>query len=390
MLKRFKNRYKSSRNLQLFVVAAGAILFYLLVSNIGIVRDALVYIFGILGPIIVAALLAFLLNPIVTFFDKKVLGKIRVKHPRVKRGFCVIFTVLLICVFIILILYLVATQLASSVKHLLSNFDNYVQTLANMLNKALGDKLPDVTVFGVNLTELETSGLQEFGTGVVNWITNHYVGIIGGAMSFGSNIFNTMITVMLTIYMLLDIEHLKMGSSRFFRSIMEPERYVRFSGMASKGSRIFIRYFGSNILDSLIIGVACYIFMLVTGLPYSLLIAVIVGICNIVPTFGPLVGAVLGSFLILLVNPLGTVWFIIYEIISQFVDANIIKPKLFGDTTGLRPMWVLASIIICGGLFGVVGMLLGVPLFAIIAIIVNEHIEARLQRWDYAKEDLEE
>lgn len=388
MIRRIKEKMKNSQNFKLLMVICFAIVFYLTLSHLGVVRDALVYIFGILAPIISGALLAFLLNPIVSLLEKKVLGK--VSHRKFLRGFCVIVTVVLICVFLILLLYLVATQVAVSVTHLINNFDNYLQSFARMLGGLFGDKLNDITVFGVNLVELETSGIQEFANSIVKWITEHYEGLIGGAMSIGSNVFNTFIAIMLTIYMLIDIEHVKNFGSRFFRSFMEPDKYVHFSQMCSKGSKVFIRYFGSNLLDSLIIGVACYLFMVIMGLPYSLLIAVLVGVTNFIPTFGPLVGAVIGGFLILLMDPLGALWFIIYEIVSQFLDANVIKPKLFGDTTGLRPMWVLAAIIIGGGLFGIIGMLLGVPLFAIIAIVVNEHIEKRLQRWDYIKEDYEE
>lgn len=388
MNRRLKQRIKNSQNLQLFLVICGAIVFYLVLSNLGVVRDGLVYIFGILAPIISAAILAFLLNPIVTLVEKKVLGK--VKHRKYLRGFCVIFTVVIICVLLILLIYLVATQVAVSVRHLISNFDGYLQSFAKMVDGILGEKLNDITIFGVNLMEMETTGIQEFVTNIASWVTNHYEGLIGGALSLGSNVFNIFIAVMLTIYMLIDVDHVKNFGSRFFRSFMEPEKYVRFSSMCSKGGKVFIRFFGSNLLDSLIIGGACYLFMIIMGLPYSALIAVLVGVTNFIPTFGPLVGAIIGGFLILIMDPLGALWFIIYEIVSQFVDANVIKPKLFGDTTGLRPMWVLAAIIIGGGLFGVVGMLIGVPLFAIIAIIVNERIEKRLQRWDYVKEEFEE
>lgn len=379
---------KTSQYFKILMVICCAIVFYLTLSHLGVVRDALVYIFGILAPIITAAILAFLLNPIVTLIEKKVLG--RVRHRKFLRGVCVIITVVLICVLLLLLMYLVVTQVAVSATHLINNFDGYLQSFARMLGGLLGDKMNEITVFGVNLLDLETSGIQEFADSLIKWITDHSEGLIGGAMSIGSNVFNSFIAIMLTIYMLIDVEHVKNFGSRFFRSFMEPDKYVHFSQMCSRGSKVFIRYFSSNLLDSLIIGVACYLFMMIMGLPYSLLISVLVGVTNFIPTFGPLVGAVIGGFLILLMNPLGALWFIIYEIISQFIDANVIKPKLFGDTTGLRPMWVLAAIIIGGGLFGVIGMLLGVPLFAIIAIIVNERIEKRLQRWDYVKEDLEE
>ena len=288
------------------------------------------------------------------------------------------------------LLVLIISQLAVSVRQLIDNFDNYVQAFVNMLNRLLADKVKEINFLGMNLLELDASGISEFMGTIVNWVTQHTDGIVGGAMSVGSNLFNTLITIMLTIYMLLDIRHLGHGVARFFRAVMDPERYNRFSVICTKSSRIFLRYFGSNLLDSLIIGVMCYLFMLIRQLPYSLLIAVIVGVFNFIPTFGPLVGAIVSAFLILLVNPLGALWFIIYSLVSQFCDANLIKPKLFGDTTGLRPMWVLAAIIIGGGLFGVAGMLLGVPMVAIIADIVNERIEKSLQKRAYIKEYAEE
>lgn len=386
----FKERFWSSKYLRIFIIICGAILFYAMVTHFGVVWNAIGFILGILAPIIVAAIIAFLLNPIVVFFETKVFRKLKIKNGKLLHGFCVVFVMLVICVLILLLLALIISQLATSVRQLIENFDSYLQAFVNMLNKLLADKVKEINVLGINLMELDTSGISEVMDEIVQWVTSHTEGIIGGAMSVGSNLMNTLITIMLTIYMLLDVRHLKRGITRFFRAVMEPQRYSRFSVLCSKGGKIFLRYFGSNLLDSLIIGVLCYLFMLIMGLPYALLISVIVGVFNFVPTFGPLVGAIVSGFLILLVNPWGALWFIIYSAVSQFCDANLIKPKLFGDTTGLRPMWVLAAIIIGGGLFGVVGMLLGVPMVAIIAVIVNEQIEKSLQKRGYIEEAAEE
>ncbi|MCF0229018.1 MAG: AI-2E family transporter [Parasporobacterium sp.] len=384
MFRRFKEVFKSNRSLQLIIIVLLAILFYTLINNLAVVGAALKFVFGILAPVITAAIIAFLLYPVIGTIEKKVFKKLRAR--RHLHAFCVIFTVLVICVFLLALVVLVITQGAESLKHLLNNFNVYVQKFTNMLNSWLGDRAKDISIFGVNIIEIESVGLQNLATSVISWCTEHAEGIIGGAQSVGSNVFNIFLTVMLTIYMLLDADHLKKSTSRYFRSVMAPEKYVRFSEICSRSSRIFTRYFLSNVLDSLIIGIACYIFMLIMGLPYSLIISVVVGVTNFVPTFGPLVGGIIGAFLILLIDPMGAVWFIIYELVSQFCDANLIKPKLFGDTTGLRPMWVLAAIIIGGGLFGVVGMLLGVPLVAILAMIMNERVEKRLQHLDKAAE----
>lgn len=384
MNKRLRNRLKNNKNLQNLVVICAAILFYIILNHLTVIGNILGQIINVIAPIIYAGVIAFLLYPVIRFIEKKVFRKLRAR--KYLHAICVIVTVVLIFALMILLVTLVITEFAQSAKHLFNNFDSYVSRLNRMFSDALGDKARDITIFGVNILELESTGLTDIGAKMINWCTEHLEGLIGGAQSIGSNIFNILISFMLIIYMLLDAEHLKTSSSRFFKSMMEPQRYTRFAELCNRSSRIFTRYFLSNLLDSLIIGVACYIFMLIMGLPYSLIIAVVVGVTNFIPTFGPLVGAVIGGFLILLVNPLGTVWFIIYTVVTQFCDANLLKPKLFGDTTGLRPMWVLAAIIIGGGLFGVVGMLLGVPFVAIIANVVNEHIENKINRLEYSKE----
>ena len=386
MNKRFRDRVRESKNLQIFLIACGAILFYVILTNLGIFWGGIGFILRILTPVIMGALIAFLLNPIVQFFEKKVFRKLKIRSGRYLHGACVILVVLVLVILLLVLIYLVVSQVAVSATHLLSHLDDYVQAFVRMINKYLADKINEINILGVNLLETETAGLSDFVEGIVTWVTAHSEGIIGGAMSVGSNLLNTVITIMLAIYMLLDVSHLKKSGVRFFRSIMEPDKYVRFSFIVSRSSKIFLRYFGSNILDSLIIGVLCYLFMIILGLPYALLIAIVVGVCNFVPTFGPIVGGIIGTFLILIVDPWGALWFVIYSLVSQFCDANLIKPKLFGDTTGLRPMWVLAAIIIGGGLFGVYGMLLGVPFFAIFAIIIDERIDKRLQRWDYVKD----
>ena len=388
MNKGFRERFQHSKYLRIFVIICGAILFYVLVNHIGIVWNGIRFILNLLAPIIVAALLSFLLNPIVQFFENKVFHKLKLRNGRYLHGFCVILVIVVLCGFLLLLLYLIISQLAVTVRQLINNFDSYLAAFTNMLNKLLRDQVNEINIFGINLLELDTSGIQEVVSNAVTWAAGHTEGIVGGAVSVGSNLFNVVITIMLTVYMLLDVRHLKEAGNRFFRAVMDPERYHRFAGLAVRGKGIFLRYFGSNLLDSLIMGVLCYLFMLITGLPYALLVAVIVGVFNFVPTFGPIVAIVICTFLILLVNPWGALWFVIYSLVSQFCDANLIKPKLFGDTTGLRPLWVLAAIIIFGGLFGVAGMVLGVPLVAIFAIILNQHVEKKLQERGYTQEPL--
>jgi predicted PurR-regulated permease PerM len=153
---------------------------------------------------------------------------------------------------------------------------------------------------------------------------------------------------------------------------------------------ILIRYIGCDILDGLIVGAANFIFMLITGMPYNLLLSVVVGVTNLAPTFGPILGGVIGAFVLVLVNPWYALWFIIFTIILQTMDGYVIKPKLFGDSLGVSAVWILVSIIVGGRMFGVWGIMLAIPFAAIFDYVYRDMILKRLNKKNIKPEEPQE
>ena len=163
-----------------------------------------------------------------------------------------------------------------------------------------------------------------------------------------------------------------------FQALLKPANFKSFATLCNNSNRILKAYLGGNILDSFIIGITNFIFMIICGMPSPGLISVIIGVTNFIPTFGPFIGIIPSALLILLITPSATVWFVVFSIILQQVDGNLLKPLLFGDAAGIAPIWVLVSILVFGRMFGLPGMLLGVPIFAILKMMYDELVEMRI------------
>ena len=160
---------------------------------------------------------------------------------------------------------------------------------------------------------------------------------------------------------------------------MKDETFNKCGDFMSRCNDILVRYISVDIVDGLIVGAVNFLFMLIMGMPYSVLISVIVGVTNLAPTFGPIIGAVLGSFILVLVNPWHALWFLVFTVVLQTVDGYILKPKLFGDSLGVSSLMILIAIVIGGRLFGVVGILLAIPFAAIIDFTWKDFVIKKLE-----------
>lgn len=384
MRKSFKEKFYNNRPLQAFIVLCGAIAFYMLLNHFTPVLIALRFLGSVLAPLISGAVTAYLLYPLVRFLQCKLFGKW--KNRKLAHVLSVLITVILFIALIVLLICLLVPQLAQSVMLLVENVESYTSGVLARVEQYLEENSGYMDSLG--LESLDISGLEwkNIIVKTVQWIGEKSEGLIGAGVSAGKKMFSSVIALMIALYILLDVENVTDSLKRFVRSLMSKERYEKFSKLCAESNRIFMQYFGGNLFDSLIIGVMCFIFMKIMQLPYALLISVVVAITNFIPTFGPVIGLVICGFLILIVNPMGALWFTIYTAISQALDGNVIKPILFGDSTGLSPLWVLASIVIGGGLFGMIGMLLGVPVAAIISKVLKERTNERLLEKGYIEE----
>lgn len=384
MENKFKEKLRDNRPLQLLIVLCAAITFYMLLSHFSLVLVALRFLRDVLSPLITGAIIAYLLYPLVRFLRFKVFRKF--KKAKAAHILSVVITVLLFLVFVLLLIYMLVPQLAQSVMLLIDNVETYTSDIINRGEHFLEENSEYMERLGLRSIDLREFEWKNLIVKAVEWLGRKSEGFIGAGVSAGKNMVNTFIALMLAIYILLDVDNVTRSVKNYIRSLMDKQRYAGFSKFCADSDRIFMQYFVGNLMDSLIIGVMCFIFMKVMRLPYALLVTVVVAITNFIPDFGPVIGLIICGFLILLVDPSGALWFTVYTAASQSLDANVIKPIIFGDTTGLSPLLVLASSVIGGGLFGVVGMLIGVPVAAIISKLIRERTRKRLIERGYPEE----
>ena len=373
-----------------FLVLAAGALVIMLGTHLKSIFGAIKMLFGILAPIIYGLFIAYLLNPIMKFLEEKViLGLICKKlqytpSEKVRKIFRLV-SVILSLLFMLACIYgliaLLVPQLIDSVVNLVNSFPRYVTTVRQYMERLFQ-----------NDPELESNAVQVFekvASSLENWINNSFLPKINEVMaSFSSRIMdflsiikNFLIGSIISIYFLNGKEgfiargkrvlYAAAGDPSFANNVLRDLRYV---------NRTFGGFFLGKIIDSAIIGVICYVCTSIMKIPYSLLVSVIVGITNIIPFFGPFIGAVPCALLIFLVSPLKCLYFIIFIIVLQQVDGNLIGPKILSNSTGLSSFMVVVAILVGGGLFGFVGLIIGVPLFAVICQLASNLLNSRLEK----------
>ena len=280
------------------------------------------------------------------------------------------------------LVYLIIPQVLSSVQMLIQNSGTYADNVSAWLNGLLK-----------NYPELDSYAgefLGNFNTNVGDWLQNKVLPQLGnlitsvssGVYGFARSIYNLIIGIIVSVYLLSDKEGHLAAFKRLTYAIFSVETADQLRQGLIFVDKTFMGFLSGKILDSLIIGIICYIVCSILRMPYTLLISVIIGVTNIIPFFGPLIGAVPSALIILMVDPSKCLIFIIFIIILQQVDGNIIGPRILGNSTGITGFWVIFSIILGSGLFGFWGMVLGVPVFVVIYTIINNLIVKKLKRSD--------
>ena len=340
-------------------------------------------IFNILSPFFFGVAMAYLLNPVVIFFESKVFNKLvrKIQTKKIqKRKLARILslatsTIIFIGVLLACISFLIP-EMIKSLQMLVSNFDSYLANSKDLLVNFFGGNQEIRMFIDENFSSFSKLLNTVFNDEAINNLVETVsIGLLG-TFKF---LYNLIVGYIISIYILNDKEKFKAQFKKilytFFSSdkvniILENTRYT---------DKVFINFFSGRLIDALIIGIICFLGMLLFRMPYPLIVAVIVGVTNVIPYFGPFIGAIPSAILIFLVDPAKSVTFIIFIFILQQIDGNILAPKILGSKTGLSSFWVLFSLLIFGGLFGVVGMIVGVPIFSILYSFVNGLIKQRLE-----------
>lgn len=362
-----------------------AIVFYCVITNLNSVMGVVGSTLGILSPFIIGFTLAFILNKPFIFFRDKILGKLADKKKKKERmglrsGLAILFVYLIVVIFLVVIFSFVLPQLVKSISGLINYIPQYTKGLFNTVDNMV-DK------FIINETMLNT--IEKASTSIAatmkTLLSNAVPAIVSFISNFASNVINIVIAVIVSVYLLFDKDHLTYQYRilvKAFLSEKNADRVLRISNLTSK---TFSDFIGGQIIDAIIIGVLCSIGLAVLKVPYALLIGTIVGFTNIIPYFGPWIGSIPSVLILFMVRPMYAFIFIIFVVILQQVDANIIYPNVVGSSVGLGALFVTFSIIVGGGLFGLLGMILGVPTFAVIYTLIKEKAYKNLKKKNITK-----
>lgn len=360
-------------------ISAFAIVFYLFLQNFNKVLNFGGYIIGLFNAFIIGLCFAFVLNLFMKMFEEKLLSKINdKKYPRFKkfkRTISVIVTVLLFIGLIAALFSFIIPQLAESIKTLVANVPSYLHSLEEFANTTLNK-------FGISadLNETITSYLTDITDAIMKFLGDSVPKIFETTMNFTSGIVNTFLGFIIGIYMLAGKESLLYNTKRVLYAFVPTKGADYFMHLYRLVKVRFSGFVTGQLTEAIIIGVLCFIGMHLFGMQYALLISVIIGVTNMIPIVGPIIGAVPGALIMLMIDPMKAVWFILFIIVLQQLESNLIYPKVVGDSIGLPGIWVLFAIMIGGSLFGLPGVLLGVPTFAVIYTLIGEITAKRLKK----------
>lgn len=360
------------------VVIFLSIIFYHIVSEFGSFKINIGEATSVLQPFLIGFVIAYLLNFVMKLIEIKGLNNFPSLKAKPKRFLSLFITYLLVALFIYVFIAFVFPQLANSIVGLVTNIPYYVNNMRDLFESSSRD-----IILSDRYLDLALEKWNEFLNYIVSFTTD-LVPLFGEILKrIASSISNIILGFIISIYLLLDKE-------RFF-GLGRKVTFAIFSGkiasniltLLDRTNKIFGRFISGKLLDSLIVGVLTFFLLSIFKMPYGILISFIIGITNIVPFFGPFIGAIPSFFIILFVSPIKALWFLLIVLFIQQVDGNIIGPKILGDSLGISAFWILFSLLIGSKLFGIVGMIIGVPLFAVIYSLFKDFIENRLKKKDY-------
>lgn len=386
-MKLHRDRQYLKWGLTAFFVFVACALFWIIFSNLRGFYNMILDLIDILSPILFGCLFAYLMNPVMKFAQKYLtrwLKRTKLKESRavgLSRGISIVIAVLVLVLCMYAMIAMIVPSIVTSINDLLQQerLDSYYTTVSkwlsdtfsgsqfeNWLNKNFDDLYQWIMdyVRKIDLSAL-LSGLTSSVYSAVLGIFDFFVGIIAA------------------VYILIYKEKLRAQAKKITVALFRPERANRLFELARRTDRIFGGYFIGKIIDTIFVTLITYIGMLIMGMPYAPLISVIIGVTNIIPFFGPFLGWIPSALLLLVDDPLNALYFSIFILVLQQIEGNIIANRILGEQLGISDLWVLVAILLFGGVFGFAGMLLGVPVFAVLYTLINDAVNNRLKKKRY-------
>ena len=368
-------KFKTRKDI-LFIISYVAIIIFALV-NFDKIINVLGYVINVLSPFIIGALLAFVLNVLIKFIETKIFGKIKEGKvwKKIKRPLSITISLILVGLIIYFVMNLLIPQLRNSVSLFSETLPEYKEDVIDILGKFdVGEKtINKVSEYLDNFTKVITDYIKGNSKDVLS-ITTEVAASIISIVSKG------IISLVFAIYIIAQKETLKRQVDKLMKAYLKPRVSDKIADIATMSNKTFSYFVTGQCLEAIIFGALCFIGMLVLRLPYASTISVVIGFTALIPVFGSIIGTALGAFLILMISPVKAIIFVVFIIVLQQLEGNLIYPKVVGKSIGLPGMWVLFSVTIGASVAGIWGMLVATPLFSVLYSIFSKIINDRINK----------
>lgn len=377
------------RGMTAFLVVAGGILLYYLVFHGSNIRQNVNNIFLVTRPIVYGLIIAYIMTPTLKFIEKRInlictKCKINiVKHRGKIRGFSILTTSVLFIFVIYALIAMLVSQIVPSIQNIANNFDAYINGLSKWINKLFEDN-SNIALLVQNSINVYSHKFEEWLSTIVIPQASDIIKTLSlSVISIMKLLWNVIIGFVISIYLMFNKELLSGQSKKIIYAFWKTKTANMVINEIRSVHQTFVGFISGKVIDSIIIGLLCFIGTTIIGTPYAALVSVIVGVTNVIPFFGPYLGAIPCTIFILIVDlahPINCVYFAIFILVLQQFDGNVLGPKILGDSTGLSGLWVIISITLFGGLFGVLGMVIGVPIFAVLYSAIKRIVNYNLNK----------
>ena len=364
----------------LFIVAVSIVLFIVL-QRIDAVLALIGGLFGLITPLLIGFGIAFVMNTLLNFWENRVFkrwDKDAGAIGKIKRPLCLLLTILAIALIAFFVLFAVIPELINTLRMLSDRLPGFLEDMRIWLLGMIeyyNIDFSSLSALNVNWSEIGSFLFDFFQNGAPNIVT----GTVTAATALVVGIVNFFLGFVFALYILSQKEKLARGICRTMYAYL-PESFASSTlSVARLTNRIFSGFIGGQFLEAIILGSLCFIGMSIFGFPYAPMISVLVGCLALIPIFGAFIAVAIGAYLILLVNPMQALWFLVFFLILQQIEGNLIYPRVVGNSVGLPTLWVLFAVLAGGGLFGILGILLGVPTCSVIYTLLKQSVTSRLK-----------
>ena len=382
----FKLKTYFMKGFTYFLVIVACIVCYFAFLRIDDIAKFLKEVATILQPIIMGLVFAYLLNPMVKMIERNLIPVLdeKIKNEKkvrsLARNIGVFTSILVTLAVVVLLLNMVLPELYESIRDMIISLPGQMNDAMEYLE---AHAIKDSAISGTLNTVLENAAASLetwLRTDLISQVNQMMSSLTSGVISFFETLFNIVIGLIVSVYVLTSKEKFIGQCKKATYALFQKDRANLILQVTRKSNEIFGGFVIGKIIDSIIIGIICFVVLSLLKMPYTLLVSVVVGVTNVIPFFGPFIGAIPSIILILLAEPIKGLYFMIFILLLQQFDGNILGPKILGNSTGLSAFWVVFSILLGGGMFGFVGMVMGVPTFAVFYYLVEMFLNQKLQK----------